>query len=101
MNLVQTNTSPVRQEITDALSGNLCRCTGYAPIIDATAKACEKKSALKVDDSADLPLAPTAAANVCTQAVISPEDAASTFRSPWATTAASSMRARVREVSGV
>jgi len=38
------------------LSGNLCRCTGYAPIIDATAKACQKKSALKVDDSADLPL---------------------------------------------
>jgi xanthine dehydrogenase small subunit len=56
VNLVQTNTSPVRQEITDALSGNLCRCTGYAPIIDAAAKACEKKAALKVDDSADLPL---------------------------------------------
>jgi xanthine dehydrogenase small subunit len=56
VNLVQTNTSPVRQEITDALSGNLCRCTGYVPIIDAAAKACEKKSALKVDDSADLPL---------------------------------------------
>ena len=56
VNLVQTNTSPARQDITDALSGNLCRCTGYVPIIDAAAKACEKKSALKVDDSADLPL---------------------------------------------
>jgi xanthine dehydrogenase small subunit len=56
VNLVQTNTSPVRQEITDALSGNLCRCTGYSPIIDAASKACEKKAALKVDDSADLPL---------------------------------------------
>jgi xanthine dehydrogenase small subunit len=56
VNLVQTNTSPARQDITDALSGNLCRCTGYVPIIDATAKACEKKSALKIDDSADLPL---------------------------------------------
>lgn len=26
---------PVRKEINDALSGNLCRCTGYRPIIDA------------------------------------------------------------------
>ena len=56
VNLVQTNTTPARQEITDALSGNLCRCTGYVPIIDAAAKACEKKAALKIDDSADLPL---------------------------------------------
>ncbi len=56
VNLVQTNTNPKRQEITDALSGNLCRCTGYTPIIDATVKACEKKTALKVDDSADVPL---------------------------------------------
>jgi xanthine dehydrogenase small subunit len=56
VNLVQTNTAPKRQEITDALSGNLCRCTGYAPIIDAAAKACERKAALKIDDSADLPL---------------------------------------------
>jgi xanthine dehydrogenase small subunit len=27
--------TPSRQEIDDALSGNLCRCTGYRPIIDA------------------------------------------------------------------
>ena len=26
---------PVREEVLDALSGNLCRCTGYRPIIDA------------------------------------------------------------------
>ncbi|HEX8956677.1 MAG TPA: xanthine dehydrogenase small subunit, partial [Burkholderiaceae bacterium] len=27
--------APARHEIDDALSGNLCRCTGYRPIIDA------------------------------------------------------------------
>ena len=56
VNMTQTNTTPSRQEITDALSGNLCRCTGYAPIIDAAAKASEKKAALKIDDSADIAL---------------------------------------------
>jgi len=28
-------TRPSRQEIADELSGNLCRCTGYRPIVDA------------------------------------------------------------------
>ena len=33
--LYETNASPDRQAIDDALSGNLCRCTGYRPIIAA------------------------------------------------------------------
>jgi xanthine dehydrogenase small subunit len=53
--LVQTVSKPTRGEINDALSGNLCRCTGYKPIIDATLKACEAPpDQLKIDDSADL-----------------------------------------------
>ena len=56
VNLVQINSSPKRQDVSDALSGNLCRCTGYAPILDAAAKACTNKSALKLDDAADVPL---------------------------------------------
>ncbi len=56
VNLVQVLPTPSRQQITDSLSGNLCRCTGYTPIIDATFKAVEKKSELKIDDRADVPL---------------------------------------------
>jgi xanthine dehydrogenase small subunit len=32
--------SPDREEILDALTGNLCRCTGYRPIVEAAAKCC-------------------------------------------------------------
>ena len=55
--LVQTVPQPDRAAIQEALSGNLCRCTGYRPIIDAALKACEAPAALlKIDDTADLPL---------------------------------------------
>ena len=33
--LYKTNPSPTRVEIDDALAGNLCRCTGYRPIVAA------------------------------------------------------------------
>ncbi|MDH3534393.1 MAG: xanthine dehydrogenase small subunit [Gammaproteobacteria bacterium] len=33
--LYQHSKTPSRAEIDDALSGNLCRCTGYRPIVDA------------------------------------------------------------------
>jgi xanthine dehydrogenase small subunit len=56
VHLVQRNAQPDRQTINDALSGNLCRCTGYKPIVDATQQACRPGAALKIDDSADIPL---------------------------------------------
>ncbi len=31
---------PTRDAVDDALSGNLCRCTGYRPIVEAAARAC-------------------------------------------------------------
>ena len=33
--LYKNNATPSRREIDDALAGNLCRCTGYRPIIEA------------------------------------------------------------------
>lgn len=37
--LLDRNPSPTRDEIKEALSGNLCRCTGYTKIIDAVEAA--------------------------------------------------------------
>jgi carbon-monoxide dehydrogenase small subunit len=33
--LLDRNPSPSRAEVVDAISGNICRCTGYEPIINA------------------------------------------------------------------
>jgi xanthine dehydrogenase small subunit len=38
--LYKTENNPTKETIEDALTGNLCRCTGYKPIIEAAAKAC-------------------------------------------------------------
>ena len=39
--LLEEHPAPSRDEILDALSGNVCRCTGYEPIVDAIAAAAE------------------------------------------------------------
>lgn len=37
--LLRKNATPEREEIREAISGNLCRCTGYETIIDAIQNA--------------------------------------------------------------
>lgn len=37
--LLRRNPNPTRHEIQDALSGNLCRCTGYTQIVEAVETA--------------------------------------------------------------
>ena len=40
--LLERNSSPTRHEIAHALSGNLCRCTGYTKILDAVELAAQE-----------------------------------------------------------
>ncbi len=42
LNLLTKNPSPDEKEIRTAISGNLCRCTGYYSIVDAIGAAAEK-----------------------------------------------------------
>ena len=40
--LLAANPSPTRDEIVEAISGNICRCTGYVQIVEAIALAAER-----------------------------------------------------------
>ena len=40
--LLKKNPHPTEEEVRIALSGNLCRCTGYQAIVQAVLKASEK-----------------------------------------------------------
>ena len=41
-NLLDSNPSPTRDEVREALVGNLCRCTGYTRIVEAVMMAAER-----------------------------------------------------------
>jgi carbon-monoxide dehydrogenase small subunit len=43
--LLKTNPNPTAGEIRDAISGNLCRCTGYQQIVDAVQLAARRVAA--------------------------------------------------------
>jgi carbon-monoxide dehydrogenase small subunit len=39
--LLERNPNPSREEVVEAIAGNICRCTGYEPIIDAILAAAQ------------------------------------------------------------
>jgi xanthine dehydrogenase small subunit len=43
--LYRQGTKPNRQQVVDHIAGNLCRCTGYRPIVEAAARSCSGKPA--------------------------------------------------------
>ncbi len=43
--LLEENDAPTREEIAEAISGNLCRCTGYIKIFEAIELAAERMTA--------------------------------------------------------
>ncbi len=52
--LLQKNPEPSEKDIKEALSGNLCRCTGYVSIIKAVKKSSQlmkKQSEAKIDET--------------------------------------------------
>lgn len=50
--LYKTQTQATRREIDDCLAGNLCRCTGYRPIVDAAQRMYQISGNQTIDDSA-------------------------------------------------
>jgi carbon-monoxide dehydrogenase small subunit len=44
--LLDRNPSPTREEVAEAISGNICRCTGYEPIINAILDAAAKRGGM-------------------------------------------------------
>jgi carbon-monoxide dehydrogenase small subunit len=39
--LLERNPNPSREDVVEAIAGNICRCTGYEPIIDAILAAAQ------------------------------------------------------------
>lgn len=49
--LLEDNLDPTREEIVEAISGNICRCTGYGQIVEAVTVAAERLRAKNVGRS--------------------------------------------------
>ena len=48
--LLKRNQNPTREEIVEAISGNICRCTGYGQIVEAIALAAKRLAGSNVKD---------------------------------------------------
>jgi aerobic carbon-monoxide dehydrogenase small subunit len=47
--LLDRNPSPTREDVAEAISGNICRCTGYEPIINAILDAASKRDGARAE----------------------------------------------------
>ena len=52
--LLQRNVAPTREEIVEAISGNICRCTGYGQIIEAVQFAAQRLRKANTPRAADV-----------------------------------------------
>jgi carbon-monoxide dehydrogenase small subunit len=60
--LLDATAAPTRDEVKEALSGVLCRCTGYLQILDAVEEAARRLRARRGDTGPTTPSAPPGAA---------------------------------------
>jgi len=51
---LRQNPTPTEHDIRDLLSGHLCRCTGYTPIVKAALEAAEELAGIKNSEKADV-----------------------------------------------
>ena len=49
--LLKNNPNPTRDEVIEAISSNLCRCTGYQTIVDAVLSAAQEMKKNEVTTS--------------------------------------------------
>src|SRR5690606_27477952 len=89
--LLEETTTPTRDEIREALSGNLCRCTGYTKIYEAVEIAAARLSATGDDDSG-----PGESANTDANPRARPSARANTRDSDAPTTASGAGQASIR-----
>ncbi|XP_065100704.1 aldehyde oxidase 3-like [Paramisgurnus dabryanus] len=50
--LLRNNPKPTLEEVTEGLAGNLCRCTGYRPIVDGYRTFCERENCCQINGTA-------------------------------------------------
>ncbi|XP_016148470.1 aldehyde oxidase 6 isoform X2 [Sinocyclocheilus grahami] len=50
--LLRNNPQPTMEDVTEGLAGNLCRCTGYRPIVEGYRTFCESENCCQLNGSA-------------------------------------------------